>query len=147
MWAGSLTLPLALCVHSTLLANEQQQCSWCRAVHCHPPDPPLFSGFPFWGHTVEFELRREIKRLQEYRAAGITNFCSKYLMHYSAPSHSSGCGRTNSQRAGCAESKRLWIPEAPCLALHTSKALAAVPGASCAPGACTAKQNSAQGSG
>ncbi|POI27964.1 hypothetical protein CIB84_008286 [Bambusicola thoracicus] len=26
--------------------------------------------------TVEFELRREIKRLQEYRAAGITNFCS-----------------------------------------------------------------------
>ncbi|KAG8520190.1 Transcriptional adapter 2-alpha [Galemys pyrenaicus] len=26
--------------------------------------------------TVEFELRREIKRLQEYRTAGITNFCS-----------------------------------------------------------------------
>uniref|UniRef100_A0A8C0HAX2 Transcriptional adapter n=1 Tax=Chelonoidis abingdonii TaxID=106734 RepID=A0A8C0HAX2_CHEAB len=25
---------------------------------------------------VEFELRREIKRLQEYRTAGITNFCS-----------------------------------------------------------------------
>uniref|UniRef100_A0A803VTB2 Transcriptional adapter n=1 Tax=Ficedula albicollis TaxID=59894 RepID=A0A803VTB2_FICAL len=27
-------------------------------------------------HALEFELRREIKRLQEYRAAGITNFCS-----------------------------------------------------------------------
>lgn len=31
------------------------------------------------GKTVEFELRREIKRLQEYRTAGITNFCSKYV--------------------------------------------------------------------
>ncbi|XP_046279178.1 transcriptional adapter 2-alpha isoform X2 [Marmota monax] len=27
-------------------------------------------------HALEFELRREIKRLQEYRTAGITNFCS-----------------------------------------------------------------------
>ncbi|XP_012868895.1 PREDICTED: transcriptional adapter 2-alpha isoform X4 [Dipodomys ordii] len=27
-------------------------------------------------HALEFELRREIKRLQEYRIAGITNFCS-----------------------------------------------------------------------
>ncbi|XP_066491402.1 transcriptional adapter 2-alpha isoform X2 [Tiliqua scincoides] len=27
-------------------------------------------------HALEFELRREINRLQEYRAAGITNFCS-----------------------------------------------------------------------
>ncbi|ELR55478.1 hypothetical protein M91_15702 [Bos mutus] len=26
-------------------------------------------------HALEFELRREIKRLQEYRTAGITNFC------------------------------------------------------------------------
>ncbi|PKU35682.1 transcriptional adapter 2-alpha [Limosa lapponica baueri] len=43
-------------------------------------------------HALEFELRREIKRLQEYRAAGITNFCSKYLMHYSARSHSSRRG-------------------------------------------------------
>uniref|UniRef100_A0A2K6S579 Transcriptional adapter 2-alpha n=1 Tax=Saimiri boliviensis boliviensis TaxID=39432 RepID=A0A2K6S579_SAIBB len=31
-------------------------------------------------HALEFELRREIKRLQEYRTAGITNFCSKYLL-------------------------------------------------------------------
>ncbi|TKC46077.1 hypothetical protein EI555_014016 [Monodon monoceros] len=27
-------------------------------------------------HALEFELRREIKRLQKYRTAGITNFCS-----------------------------------------------------------------------
>ncbi|XP_023357948.2 transcriptional adapter 2-alpha isoform X2 [Sarcophilus harrisii] len=27
-------------------------------------------------YALEFELRREIKRLQEYRTAGITNFCS-----------------------------------------------------------------------
>ncbi|XP_044285825.1 transcriptional adapter 2-alpha isoform X2 [Varanus komodoensis] len=27
-------------------------------------------------HALEFELRKEIKRLQEYRLAGITNFCS-----------------------------------------------------------------------
>uniref|UniRef100_A0A8C6Y8P7 Transcriptional adapter n=1 Tax=Naja naja TaxID=35670 RepID=A0A8C6Y8P7_NAJNA len=27
-------------------------------------------------HALEFELRTEIKRLQEYRVAGITNFCS-----------------------------------------------------------------------
>ncbi|KAF6097518.1 transcriptional adaptor 2A [Phyllostomus discolor] len=27
-------------------------------------------------HALEFELRKEIKRLQEYRTAGITNFCS-----------------------------------------------------------------------
>ncbi|XP_057571001.1 transcriptional adapter 2-alpha isoform X5 [Hippopotamus amphibius kiboko] len=27
-------------------------------------------------HALEFELRREIKRLQEYRTAGITSFCS-----------------------------------------------------------------------
>ncbi|XP_070334731.1 transcriptional adapter 2-alpha isoform X3 [Odocoileus virginianus] len=27
-------------------------------------------------HALEFELRREIRRLQEYRTAGITNFCS-----------------------------------------------------------------------
>ncbi|XP_063470312.1 transcriptional adapter 2-alpha-like isoform X2 [Symphalangus syndactylus] len=27
-------------------------------------------------HALEFKLRREIKRLQEYRTAGITNFCS-----------------------------------------------------------------------
>ncbi|XP_029814510.1 transcriptional adapter 2-alpha-like, partial [Manacus vitellinus] len=39
---------------------------------CSLGSPPASS----WGQTVEFELRREIKRLQEYRAAGITNFCS-----------------------------------------------------------------------
>uniref|UniRef100_A0A670Z4C8 Transcriptional adapter n=1 Tax=Pseudonaja textilis TaxID=8673 RepID=A0A670Z4C8_PSETE len=31
-------------------------------------------------HALEFELRTEIKRLQEYRVAGITNFCSKYIL-------------------------------------------------------------------
>lgn len=57
----------------------------------------------WWGPTVEFELRREIKRLQEYRAAGITNFCSKYLMHYSAHSHPSRKGRMILQHSGCVE--------------------------------------------
>lgn len=73
-----------------------------------PTDPHLvycfFLDFPSascWGKPVEFELRREIKRLQEYRAAGITNFCSKYLRGYSARSHSSRCGRMNLQHLGC----------------------------------------------
>lgn len=76
----------------------------------HSQSTPLthfcFLVFPpanWWGPTVEFELRREIKRLQEYRAAGITNFCSKYLMHYSAHSHPSRKGRMILQHSGCVE--------------------------------------------
>lgn len=34
---------------------------------------------------VEFELRREIRRLQEYRKAGIKSFCSESSLTFSFP--------------------------------------------------------------
>jgi len=33
--------------------------------------------------AVEFELRREIRRLQEYRKAGIKSFCSESSLTFS----------------------------------------------------------------
>ena len=33
-------------------------------------------------HALEFELWREIRRLQEYRTAGITNFCSPRIYNH-----------------------------------------------------------------
>lgn len=111
-WEGSHRLVhwgwprLLLCtLHSSAVqANKNKPCSQ-HTTHPHWP-MFLFWGFPSascWDTTVEFELRREIKRLQEYRAAGITNFCSEYLMHYSARSHSSRCRRMSLQYLGCVE--------------------------------------------
>ncbi|TNN23243.1 Transcriptional adapter 2-alpha [Liparis tanakae] len=34
-------------------------------------------------HALEFELRREIRRLQEFRKAGIKSFCSEFTLTFS----------------------------------------------------------------
>lgn len=45
-------------------------------------DLPL-TTFVSFSPSVEFELRREIRRLQEYRKAGIKSFCSESTLTFS----------------------------------------------------------------
>uniref|UniRef100_A0AAA9SC15 Transcriptional adapter n=1 Tax=Bos taurus TaxID=9913 RepID=A0AAA9SC15_BOVIN len=56
--------------HSRLKERQRRKKRFARIVGPVEHDKFIES------HALEFELRREIKRLQEYRTAGITNFCS-----------------------------------------------------------------------